>query len=53
MNDKTMAIVCVFYFALIALTCYMVVNHGFWWILLLLFTSLKVSYKSKGSNEDE
>lgn len=29
--------------ALLILTCYMVVNHGWYWIFLLLFCNIKYS----------
>lgn len=43
----TSIVVALYNFAIICLMCRMVVNHGLWWILLVVFMA------SEGSEEDE
>lgn len=46
MKDVLIVIAVLLYVAaLTTLTCYMVINHGWYWIFLLLLANVKVNYR--------
>lgn len=47
-----MIYVLLYNFALIALACYMTVNYGRWWILILIFYNTMKTDKKENRNEN-